>query len=139
MKVSALEKSIKSSVRKHYVRKKELDALKRELKLLRKKLAKLEKPGTGVKAKESNKAAKGKVKRPQTATAAQAKGPDQDKLTHIKGIGPVLESKLHNLGIDKFSQIADWKEQDIERVSAHLNFKGRIEREEWIKQAKKLV
>ncbi|MCP4288142.1 MAG: hypothetical protein GY792_27525 [Gammaproteobacteria bacterium] len=139
MKVSALEKSIKSSVRKHYVRKKELDALKKQIKLLNKKLAELQKSGRGIKPGEDSKKAKGKAKNRQTAAAGQPKNSEQNKLTRIKGIGPVLESKLHNLGIDKFSQIADWNEQDIEKVSGHLNFKGRIEREEWIKQANELV
>jgi len=65
---------------------------------------------------------------------------DGDKLTEINGIGPVIEGKLNTLGVTTFQQIADLKAEDVERIDAELNFKGRIEREEWIAQAKaKLV
>ncbi|MBL4671580.1 MAG: 30S ribosomal protein S2 [Arenicella sp.] len=59
-----------------------------------------------------------------------------DKLTDINGIGPVIEGKLNDLGISTFQQIADFTAQDVERIDGELNFKGRIEREEWIAQAK---
>jgi F-type H+-transporting ATPase subunit gamma len=54
----------------------------------------------------------------------------------IEGIGPVIERKLHEMGITTFKQIAQWSPEDIERVGEQLNFKGRIEREDWIGQAK---
>ncbi len=54
----------------------------------------------------------------------------------IDGIGPVIERKLHELGITTFKQIAQWTAEDIARVGEQLNFKGRIEREDWIGQAK---
>ena len=63
----------------------------------------------------------------------------KDDLKRIKGIGPVLEKKLNDLGILTFSQIAALKKEDIERISAQLaNFKDRIVRDDWIAQAKKL-
>lgn len=61
---------------------------------------------------------------------------DADKLTDINGIGPVIEGKLNDLGVKTFQQIADFTAQDVERIDGELNFKGRIEREEWIAQAK---
>ena len=57
----------------------------------------------------------------------------------ISGVGPVLEEKLHSIGITKFEQIAKFKKADIEKVDERLNFKGRIDRDEWIKQAKELM
>jgi len=54
----------------------------------------------------------------------------------IAGIGPIIERKLHDMGITTFEQIAQWSTEDIERVGEQLNFKGRIEREDWIGQAK---
>lgn len=63
----------------------------------------------------------------------------EDKLTLINGIGPTLERKLNKLGITTFKQIAELTEADIERVNQVLDFKGRIEREEWVTQAKTLV
>lgn len=62
-----------------------------------------------------------------------------DNLTRIKGIGPANEKKLNALGIWHFSQIATWKAREVDWVGAWLSFPGRIEREEWVKQAKTLA
>lgn len=70
------------------------------------------------------------------APAAVAEATDSQKLTEINGIGPVIEGKLNGLGITTFQQIADFTAADVERIDEELNFKGRIEREEWIAQAK---
>jgi len=43
---------------------------------------------------------------------------------------------LKALGVTTFQQIADFSAEDIERIDGELNFKGRIDREEWISQAK---
>jgi len=62
-----------------------------------------------------------------------------DKLTDINGIGPVIAGKLEAMGITTFKQIAELTPEDVERIDGELNFKGRIDREEWISQAKALV
>lgn len=62
-----------------------------------------------------------------------------DDLKLLKGVGPVLEKKLNAEGITNFTQIAAWKKADIVAFDAKLNFKGRIERDGWIAQAKKLA
>lgn len=62
-----------------------------------------------------------------------------DDLKKISGVGPVLEKKLNALGITQYAQVAAFSADDIERVDAVLNFKGRIERENWIEQAKTLA
>ena len=62
-----------------------------------------------------------------------------DNLTRIKGIGPANEKKLNALGIWHFSQIAAWKAPQVDWVGAWLAFPGRIQREEWVKQAKTLA
>ncbi len=64
---------------------------------------------------------------------------EPDDLKRILGIGPVLEEKLNEMGIYHFSQIAEFTQSDIEKINAHLNFPGRIERDEWIPQAKELM
>lgn len=58
-----------------------------------------------------------------------------DNLKLIKGIGPQNEGRLQALGIWHFSQIAAWTPENVEWVGAYLAFPGRIEREEWVKQA----
>lgn len=62
-----------------------------------------------------------------------------DDLKKIAGVGPVLEQKLNAFGIYQYAQIANLKKADIARIDEALNFKGRIERDEWIKQAKALM
>ncbi|MGB5452388.1 MAG: hypothetical protein WBM71_03140 [Sedimenticolaceae bacterium] len=64
---------------------------------------------------------------------------EADDLQVIKGIGPKIAAKLERLGIRRFEQIAGWTPEDIERVNEKLRFKGRIEREKWIPQARALV
>ncbi len=62
-----------------------------------------------------------------------------DDLKRVKGIGPKLEGILHGLGIFHFRQIANFTLEDIAWVSKHLaEFKGRIERDDWLVQAAKL-
>ena len=61
-----------------------------------------------------------------------------DDLTLIRGIGAVLEHKLHELGITTFRQIAELSPTEIARLDQVLNFPGRIEREKWVQQARSL-
>lgn len=63
----------------------------------------------------------------------------KDDVKLIGGVGPALEKKLAGLGVTTLSQIAAWTAEDIERIDGELNFKGRIEREEWVEQAKELL
>lgn len=71
--------------------------------------------------------------------AAAPKKSEKDDLTRISGVGPVIVGKLEALGITTFQQVADFTAADIERIDGELNFKGRIERDEWVKQAKEFL
>ncbi|QDB99936.1 NADH-quinone oxidoreductase subunit E [Mesorhizobium sp. 8] len=62
-----------------------------------------------------------------------------DDLQLISGVGPKNEKILHDLGIFTFAQVAAWKKAERDWVDAYLNFHGRIEREDWTKQAKALA
>ncbi len=66
-------------------------------------------------------------------------GAEPDDLRQIKGIGPKIADSLDRLGVQRLEQIAAWTPADVARVNEQLRFKGRIEREEWISQAKALV
>ena len=70
---------------------------------------------------------------------AAPRGGRADDLLVIKGIGPVNKRKLNEHGIFHFDQIAAWTRTDIETAEAYLEFDGRIDREDWIGQAKKLA
>ncbi|MGR3486096.1 MAG: NADH-quinone oxidoreductase subunit NuoE [Paracoccaceae bacterium] len=61
-----------------------------------------------------------------------------DDLKRIKGVGPKLEGLLNEMGFWHFRQIADWGAEEIAWVDARLRFKGRIERDDWVAQAKAL-
>nr|WP_311028031.1 dipeptide ABC transporter ATP-binding protein [Mesorhizobium sp. WR6] len=73
----------------------------------------------------------------QPPRMAKPKKPDDLKL--ISGVGPKFETILNGLGIYRFSQVAAWKKAEREWVDDHLNFAGRIERDDWVKQAKALA
>ena len=64
---------------------------------------------------------------------------EEDDLKRIKGIGPVNEKALNELGIFKFTQIAAWTPANVDWVEDFMSFPGRIEREDWIAQAKTLA
>ena len=95
-----------------------------------------EKPAAKAKAKaEPKKAAPKKADKPAAKKADAA----QDDLKQLSGVGPALEKKLHEAGVTTFAQIAAWKDKDIAEMDEKLSFKGRIEREGWVDQAKKLA
>ena len=74
------------------------------------------------------------------ASLAQDTGDaEPDDLQQIKGIGPKIADRLNELGVLRLQQIAEWTPENIDWVNQHLKFKGRIEREEWIPQAKALI
>lgn len=62
-----------------------------------------------------------------------------DDLKMISGVGPKIEKILHELGIFTFAQVAAWKKAEREWVDGYLKFSGRIERDDWVKQAKALA
>lgn len=64
---------------------------------------------------------------------------DLEDLKRIRGIGVLIEKKLNSLGITSYEQVANWTAADVERISEVLDFKGRIERENWIEQARILA
>lgn len=62
-----------------------------------------------------------------------------DDLKLIAGVGPKLEETLNGLGVYHFDQIAAWTQNEIDWVDDYLKFSGRIERDNWIEQAKALA
>lgn len=82
--------------------------------------------------KAAPKKAEAKKEEPKAAAGA-------DDLKELSGVGPALEKKLHAAGVTTFAQIAAWGEAEIAEFDEKLSFKGRIEREGWVEQAKKLA
>ncbi|MCB2264299.1 MAG: hypothetical protein LGR52_15370 [Candidatus Thiosymbion ectosymbiont of Robbea hypermnestra] len=74
---------------------------------------------------------------PPKAPATPAK---PDDLTAIGGIGPALAKKLNGAGINSYAQIVALSEEDIARLEKDIiRFTGRIKRDDWVSQAKKLL
>ncbi|HST65596.1 MAG TPA: hypothetical protein VLM05_10450, partial [Mycobacteriales bacterium] len=62
-----------------------------------------------------------------------------DNLRAVRGIGPSMERMLHNLGIISFRQLAMLDGAELERVRTELSdFRTRIDREDWVGQAREL-
>jgi predicted flap endonuclease-1-like 5' DNA nuclease len=73
----------------------------------------------------------------EQADEGQTVGESLDDLKQIYGVGPTLERFLHKRGIFWFSQVATWKQADIDKFEFLLpNFEGRIQRENWVRSAK---
>jgi NADH-quinone oxidoreductase subunit E len=75
--------------------------------------------------------------KPEALSGPQGSGADD--LKKIKGVGPKLERTLNGLGIYHFWQIAEFTRENVAWVDQHLRFRGRIDREQWIDQAKTLA
>ncbi len=104
------------------------------------KPAKAAKTPAAKKAKADNAApaaATGTPKKPRTMKAPRKAGADD--LKQLKGVGPKLEQTLNELGFWHFDQIAKWGPDEIAWVDDNLSFKGRIERDGWVEQAKILA
>ncbi|PRP66527.1 hypothetical protein [Nonlabens agnitus] len=65
---------------------------------------------------------------------------NKDDFQKIIGIGPFIEEKLNSIGIYNFSQLANMSDKDMEAITALIDFfPGRIHRDDWKGQAKKLT
>ena len=119
-----------------------------------KKLAKAAKPAAAAKPAKpvaSAKTAKPAAELAETATPAEAVGTRPanlldkarddapDDLKRISGVGPKLETMLHDNGVYHFDQIAAWTADEVAYMDDRLSFKGRIDRDGWIDQASTLA
>jgi predicted flap endonuclease-1-like 5' DNA nuclease len=65
---------------------------------------------------------------------------DKNDLTAIEGIGPFLEKKLNDAGVFTYADIAAWDAEKIAEITTKISFfEGRIEKDDWVGQAKKLI
>jgi len=90
------------------------------------------------KATEAKPAA-AKVTEAKPAAPKAGKAAAGGDLKKLSGVGPALEKKLMAAGVTSLEQVAAWTEADVTKIDEELSFKGRIEREGWIAQAKELT
>lgn len=91
------------------------------------------------------------AKRAEAIKSAHREGDEANLLTHaafgasddleqIVGVGPMLNDLLNDVGVYYFWQVAEWSPVDVAYVDGKLNhFKGRIERDDWVGQARQLA
>lgn len=105
---------------------KERDALRHELEKLRK-----------AKVKDS---ASGANLPPDFSHLGEVAAGISNALSKINGIDAEVEKKLKELGIFTFGQMSQMSGSDVKKVEKALNLEaGRVKREKWVKQAKKLM
>lgn len=98
-----------------------------------------EKPKTEAKPKAAPKAKA--ADKPEVDARGRLKAPQgkADDLKQIKGVGPVLEKKLNEAGIFHYWQVAALNAKQIEELENDMSFPGRVERDDWVAQAKELA
>ncbi len=90
-------------------------------------------------SKEEKKANAEKAKQKVKARMAASAGGGKDDLKLISGVGPALEKKLNDLGIFTFKQVSEFDGDMVETVNDAIEFfPGRVQRDDWVGQAKKL-
>jgi hypothetical protein len=63
-----------------------------------------------------------------------------DDLELIEGVGPMLASLLHEIGVYYFWQVAEWSPEEVAFVDSKLmHFRGRIRRDDWVGHARQLA
>jgi large subunit ribosomal protein L19 len=62
-----------------------------------------------------------------------------DDLTRIEGVAAELAQRLNGLGVIKYEQIANFSDEDLANVDEALSLDGRIEKDDWVGQAQRLM
>jgi predicted flap endonuclease-1-like 5' DNA nuclease len=73
------------------------------------------------------------------AVEQEAAAHEADNLERIRGIGPAIAAKLNDQGIFTYAQIAGMDDAAVAALDETLNFRGRIDRDDWIAQARQLA
>jgi predicted flap endonuclease-1-like 5' DNA nuclease len=98
------------------------------------------KPKAPAKAKAAAKPKAAKAVPAGLVRLSAPRGGVADDLKEIEGIGPAIEKLVNGLGFYHFDQLAAWTDEDVAKVDAELRtFKGRIERDKWVAQARIIV
>lgn len=81
----------------------------------------------------------GMLKAEPPPTLEQPREEGRDDLRQISGIGARLEETLNEMGIYHYDQIADWSRANVRWIDERLRFRGRVDREGWVPQARQLA
>jgi class III poly(R)-hydroxyalkanoic acid synthase PhaE subunit len=108
--------------------------LRHEIAQLRAQVERLSKP-----ARAASAAKGGSRMKPPAQDSLPIDDDTEEDLTAIKGIGPKMMEKLYAQGIKNFAKLAQMNTDFAERLDESLKAQGRILRDDWIGQAKKLL
>jgi predicted flap endonuclease-1-like 5' DNA nuclease len=136
-RLSALRDELEELGRQNAAQRDALETSARSEQELRVELSRLTKEISTLRTSRAAAGAQGS--QPEAQPVAAAADSEHDDLKRIKGIGPGLEKLLNQHGVSRFSDIAGWQAKDIAWFSSRLNFKGRIERDDWVGQARLLM
>ena len=91
--------------------------------------------------KEAAPKAAAKADKPKTDDRGRLEQADgkADDLKKISGVGPAMEKKLNAAGIFHFWQVAELNATQAQELDDEAGLGGRIERDEWVKQADQLA
>ncbi|APU68681.1 MAG: NrfD/PsrC family molybdoenzyme membrane anchor subunit [Christiangramia sp.] len=65
---------------------------------------------------------------------------EADELTKLKAVGPLMQQRLHQVGIYKFHQVARLEDRDFELLDRVIErFPNAEKREDWVAQANKQI
>ncbi len=134
-RIEKLEDEVSSVAAKARRRSADLDLKNRIARLTAEIEAVAGEAGTDL-AKTARKASRKTVK---AVKAAVAKPEGADDLTMISGVGIAMASKLSAEGVVRYSQIAALTKAEAEALDQKIGARGRILRDNWVKQAKALM
>lgn len=129
-----LEKQLQSAKEAHAIAMSKLES-----ELTKKRSANASKPTAKALSPRKPSKSKPKAAAKPKVTSSRKRKTVGDDLTMISGIGPVAAKKLKKLGVKTHAQIASWTAQDVQQFSHALAVGGRIKKEKWVRQAKKLT
>ena len=72
------------------------------------------------------------------SAGTQAQIVDGDDLKRIVGIGANIEASLKQIGVTRFSHIANWSLDEVDAIARRLGIDQRIKDENWVQQARNL-
>jgi len=147
-KVQSLEMQIKEQERKiatnaqlqervRELESMEVDSVRRDQQIAKLNKQLLDLKNERTQTSKSSKKQSNKSKSQQPVKPLYAAPAEKDDLKKINGIGPVMEKMLYSLGVTSFKQLAEFKSDDISKVTSAIQaFPGRIERDNWVGGAK---
>lgn len=97
------------------------------------------KPAAKAGAKPATKPAPKPVAKARPPKPAADAAPPADDLTRIAGIGPKLQASLNAAGVTRFAQLARLTAKQATALDTRLALRGRLTREDWVGQAKRLL